>query len=122
MTDNSFGRRGRHARFWRLSSAFGPFLGGAHRPGQSQSGGTMPLMSFSRLALAILLLGLVSAPTHAEDAPRHWHALSLIGEPRYPADFKHFDYVNPDAPKGGLVRVADVGGFDSLNPVLYKGE
>jgi microcin C transport system substrate-binding protein len=79
-------------------------------------------MSFSRLALAILLAGLLSAPTHAEDAPRHHHALSLIGEPRYPADFKHFDYVNPDAPKGGLVRLADVGGFDSLNPILYKGE
>ena len=61
-------------------------------------------------------------PAHAEDAPRHHHALSLIGEPRYPADFKHFDYVNPDAPKGGLVRLSDVGGFDSLNPVLYKGE
>jgi microcin C transport system substrate-binding protein len=79
-------------------------------------------MSFSRLALAILLAGLLSAPTHAEDAPRHHHALSLIGEPRYPADFKHFDYVNPDAPKGGVVRLSDVGGFDSLNPILYKGE
>ena len=82
----------------------------------------MPLMNVSRLALAILLAGLLSAPAHAEDAPRHHHALSLIGEPRYPADFKHFDYVNPDAPKGGLVRLSDVGGFDSLNPVLYKGE
>ena len=82
----------------------------------------MPLMNVPRLALAILLAGLLSAPAHAEDAPRHHHALSLIGEPRYPADFKHFDYVNPDAPKGGLVRLSDVGGFDSLNPVLYKGE
>jgi microcin C transport system substrate-binding protein len=82
----------------------------------------MPLMNVSRLALAILLAGLLPAPTHAEDAPRHHHALSLIGEPRYPADFKHFDYVNPDAPKGGLVRLSDVGGFDSLNPILYKGE
>ncbi|MET0156922.1 MAG: extracellular solute-binding protein [Methyloceanibacter sp.] len=79
-------------------------------------------MNVPRLALAILLAGLLSAPAHAEDAPRHHHALSLIGEPRYPADFKHFDYVNPDAPKGGLVRLSDVGGFDSLNPVLYKGE
>ena len=79
-------------------------------------------MNVSRLALAILLTGLLSAPSRAEDAPRHHHALSLIGEPRYPADFKHFDYVNPDAPKGGLVRLSDVGGFDSLNPVLYKGE
>ena len=82
----------------------------------------MPLMNVFRLALAIVLAGLLSAPAHAEDAPRHHHALSLIGEPRYPADFKHFDYVNPDAPKGGLVRLSDVGGFDSLNPVLYKGE
>jgi len=49
-------------------------------------------------------------------------ALSLIGEPKYPAGFDHFDYVNPDAPKGGLVRMADIGSFDSLNPVLYKGE
>ena len=82
----------------------------------------MRLMNVSRLALAIVLTGLLSAPAHAEDPPRHHHALSLIGEPRYPADFKHFDYVNPDAPKGGLVRLSDVGGFDSLNPVLYKGE
>ena len=57
---------------------------------------------------------------YAEDTPRHHHALSLIGEPRYPADFKHFDYVNPDAPKGGLVRLSDVGGFDSLNPVSTR--
>ena len=48
--------------------------------------------------------------------------LSLIGTPKYPADFQHFDYVNPDAPKGGLVRMADIGSFDSLNPILYKGE
>ncbi len=82
----------------------------------------MPLMNFSRLAFAILLTALLPAPADSQDAPRHHHALSLIGEPRYPADFKHFDYVNPDAPKGGLVRLADVGGFDSLNPVLYKGE
>jgi microcin C transport system substrate-binding protein len=81
-----------------------------------------PLMSLSRLALAILVTGLLPLSTQAEDVPRRHHALSLIGEPRYPADFKHFDFVNPDAPKGGLVRLSAVGGFDSLNPVLYKGE
>ena len=54
--------------------------------------------------------------------PQRHHAVSLIGAPKYPADFKHFDYVNPDAPKGGLVRMADIGSFDSLNPILYKGE
>ena len=57
-----------------------------------------------------------------QDAPQRHHAVSLIGTPKYPADFKHFDYVNPDAPKGGLVRMADIGSFDSLNPILYKGE
>jgi microcin C transport system substrate-binding protein len=82
----------------------------------------LPLMSLSRLALAIPLTVVLALVAQAEDAPRRHHALSLIGEPRYPADFKHFDYVNPDAPKGGIVRLADVGGFDSLNPVLYKGE
>jgi microcin C transport system substrate-binding protein len=75
-----------------------------------------------RLALATALTGLLSLSAGAEDTPVRHHALSLIGEPKYPADFTHFDYVNPDAPKGGLVRIADVGSFDSLNPVLYKGE
>ena len=79
-------------------------------------------MSLSRLPLAFLLALLLPASSFAEDAPVHHHALSLIGEPRYPADFKQFDYVNPDAPKGGVVRMADIGSFDSLNPVLYKGE
>ena len=65
---------------------------------------------------------LLAGPAVAEDAPVHRHSLSLIGEPKYPADFDHFDFVNPDAPKGGLVRMADIGSFDSLNPVLYKGE
>ncbi len=79
-------------------------------------------MSRSRLPLTLLFALLLPAPSLAEDAPVHHHALSLIGEPKYPADFKQFGYVNPDAPKGGLVRMADIGSFDSLNPVLYKGE
>ena len=44
-------------------------------------------------------------------------ASSLIGEPKYPAGFKHFDYVNPDAPKGGIVRLARQGAFDNFNLV-----
>lgn len=78
-------------------------------------------MMLPRFVAAALLLGLV-VPASAEEGLEHHHAISLIGAPKYPADFKQFDYVNPDAPKGGLVRMADIGSFDSLNPVLYRGE
>ncbi|MBL6929400.1 MAG: ABC transporter substrate-binding protein [Rhodospirillales bacterium] len=50
------------------------------------------------------------------------HALAMHGTPKYGPDFKHFDYVNPDAPKGGTVRRASTGGFDSFNPFIIKGE
>ncbi|GMQ54709.1 extracellular solute-binding protein [Halopseudomonas aestusnigri] len=50
------------------------------------------------------------------------HALTLYDEaPRYPADFSHFEYVNPDAPKGGTLRLSGFGGFDSLNPYISRG-
>jgi microcin C transport system substrate-binding protein len=75
-----------------------------------------------RFALVVCLASVLAVPAAGEEGLEHRHALSLIGTPKYPADFKHFDYVNPDAPKGGLVRMADIGSFDSLNPVLYKGE
>lgn len=81
-----------------------------------------PIMIFLRLALATAFLCALAVPVSAEETPLRHHSLSLIGEPKYPADFQHFDYVNPNAPKGGLVRIADIGSFDSLNPVLYRGE
>src|SRR5712675_1614131 len=43
------------------------------------------------------------------------HALSLFGEVKYPVDFKRFDYVNPDAPKGGAARMISIGTFDNFN-------
>jgi microcin C transport system substrate-binding protein len=46
------------------------------------------------------------------------HALSLFGDVKYPADFKRFDYVNPDAPKGGAVRQFQIGTFDNFNIVV----
>jgi microcin C transport system substrate-binding protein len=75
-----------------------------------------------RVLAAFLVASLVALPAAGEEALERHHALSLIGKPKYPPDFTHFDYVNPDAPKGGLLRMAQVGSFDSLNPVLYKGE
>jgi microcin C transport system substrate-binding protein len=82
----------------------------------------LPVMTLLRLALAVVVAGLSPSVALAQETQVQHHALSLIGEPKYPADFAHFDFVNPDAPKGGIVRMADVGSFDSLNPVLYKGE
>ena len=55
---------------------------------------------------------------HAQSAPDGltWrHALSLFGDIKYPADFKRFDYVNPDAPKGGVARMISIGTFDNFN-------
>jgi microcin C transport system substrate-binding protein len=46
------------------------------------------------------------------------HGLSLFGDLKYLADFKHFDYVNPNAPKGGVVRQSSVGTFDNFNIVV----
>jgi microcin C transport system substrate-binding protein len=58
---------------------------------------------------------------HADDR-EFKHALTLFDDIKYGPDFKHFDYVNPQAPKGGRVRFAVVGSFDSLNAYSYKGE
>jgi microcin C transport system substrate-binding protein len=58
---------------------------------------------------------------HAEDREFR-HALTLFSDIKYGPDFRHFDYVNPQAPKGGRVRFGVVGSFDSLNPYSFKGE
>ncbi|MBY0356044.1 MAG: hypothetical protein K2Q12_10020, partial [Rickettsiales bacterium] len=49
------------------------------------------------------------------------HALVLFGNPKYPAWFRHFDYVNVKAPKGGTVKLYTPTAFDSLNPFILKG-
>jgi microcin C transport system substrate-binding protein len=58
------------------------------------------------------------SPANAQTAtgePAWRHALSLFGDIKYPADFKRFDYVNPDAPKGGVARTISIGTFDNFN-------
>ena len=77
----------------------------------------MPLRALFTPMGAVLLSAVASL---ALAAPQH--AVTLYGEaPKYPADFQHFDYVNPDAPKGGTFRQNGFGGFDSLNPYISKG-
>ena len=73
---------------------------------------------FRTAALAVLL-----ASTQSAAEPRH--GLSSFGELKYPADFKHFDYVNPAAPKGGrivTIGTAALETFDSFNGFILKGD
>ncbi|HEY8190515.1 MAG TPA: extracellular solute-binding protein [Micavibrio sp.] len=70
--------------------------------------------------IALLALLLAPLPAMAQDvAPAH--ALAMHGSPKYEADFQHLDYVNPDAPKGGVFHQHVIGTFDSLNPFIVKG-
>ncbi|MBU2486214.1 MAG: ABC transporter substrate-binding protein, partial [Alphaproteobacteria bacterium] len=73
-----------------------------------------PVLAFSGLILS-------PAATGAEE-PVWQHATVMIGEAKYPEGFSRFDYVNPDAPKGGTLKLSEEGTFDSFNPILAKGE
>ena len=76
-----------------------PLLGAL--PCAAQSGGTMARAAGQAAAVS--------------------HGLSMYGDLKYGPGFRHFEYVNPKAPKGGDVRLAAVGTFDSLNPFILKG-
>lgn len=55
-------------------------------------------------------------------AGRPMHGVAMHGELKYGPNFQHFDYVNPNAPKEGIARFAQIGSFDSLNPFIIKGQ
>ncbi len=59
--------------------------------------------------LALMALALLSIAGRADPALSTSYAVSILGRPALPADFPHFPYANPDAPKGGEVRLAAVG-------------
>jgi microcin C transport system substrate-binding protein len=72
-----------------------------------------------RLAFGLAVINALPALAVAAD----WsHATALNGTPKYAAGFKHFDYVNPAAPKGGVARLAVTGSFDTFNALPDKGE
>ncbi|MEZ5764471.1 MAG: extracellular solute-binding protein [Xanthobacteraceae bacterium] len=75
------------------------------------------LQASAALAAAPALGTAATAPASAQE-PNWKHALSLFDELKYPTGFKHFDYVNPAAPKGGTVRMMAIGTFDNFNPVV----
>ncbi|MFI4949265.1 MAG: extracellular solute-binding protein [Alphaproteobacteria bacterium] len=49
------------------------------------------------------------------------YGLSLFGELKYAPDFKHFEYADPNAPKGGTMKFSAIGTYDTLNPFVVKG-
>lgn len=72
--------------------------------------------TIASLAAAILAFAFLPQPAFA--TPKY--AIAMQGEPALPADYQHFTYANPDAPKGGAVTYCVVGTFDNLNPFIIK--
>jgi len=48
-------------------------------------------------------------------------SIAMNGSPKYADGFSHFEYVNPEAPKGGTVRLSSIGSYDSFNGFISKG-
>ncbi|MDH3660197.1 MAG: extracellular solute-binding protein [Alphaproteobacteria bacterium] len=81
-------------------------------------------VSHRLLAAGLALLAALCLPGQAAAGERR-HGLSVFGELKYPPDFTHFDYVNPDAPKGGRLSMIGTAGlitFNSLNGFILKGD
>jgi peptide/nickel transport system substrate-binding protein len=74
------------------------------------------MLRLSLVSALTALLALTAA--NAQDGPRH--GIAMNGEPELPADFTHFPYADPDAPKGGQITYCVVGSFDNLNPFILK--
>lgn len=94
----------------------------AHDPG-SQALRRSPSRSRLKAGILAIAAALLALPAAAE--PVTSHGVSAFGQLKYPADFAHFDYVNPDAPKGGVLKTRSTFAaktFDSLNPFILKGE
>jgi microcin C transport system substrate-binding protein len=72
------------------------------------------------LCLAVTLSLATPSWPQAQEAPPA-HGIAMHGDLKYGPDFEHFDYVNPNAPKGGTVTFSVIGTFDSFNPYIIKG-
>lgn len=68
--------------------------------------------------LGVIALMIGVSPALAQTAQ---NGIALHGAPKYPANFPHFDYANPDAPKGGDLHLSSIGTFDTINPFTLKG-
>ena len=74
-------------------------------------------MNHRHLLIITLFITFFTSASFAEKT----HGIAMHGKPKYEESFTHLDYVNPDAPKGGVVRFGSYGSFDNLNRVAFKG-
>lgn len=77
----------------------------------------MPSVCAPRLWIVVTVLLMAASAVRAEPA----HAIAMYGEPALPPDFVSLPYANPDAPEGGRIALAEVGGFDSMHPFILSG-
>lgn len=71
----------------------------------------------------LLTVFILSSANFAHAAQvRKTSTITMFGTPKYASNFTHLEYANPNAPKGGTLKLAEIGGFDSLNPYILKGQ
>jgi len=73
------------------------------------------------LKLSLFLLILLPSISWSADKVTVSYGISKFGDLKYPKNFQHFDYVNPNAPKYGDIKLASLGSFDNLNPFILQG-
>jgi microcin C transport system substrate-binding protein len=72
-------------------------------------------------AAALPFSGVLPRLSYADETPTPVHAIAMHGDPKYGAGFKNFDFVNPEAPQGGELKLSALQTFDSFNPFIIKG-
>ena len=97
-----------------------PMLNIPNSPDQPVNPGSAKWLPAPALAVVVAAALAVGLGAQAETVLKS-HGLSTYGELKYPADFAHFDYVNPDAPRGGTMSSWGFGTFDSFMPYIVKG-
>jgi peptide/nickel transport system substrate-binding protein len=85
----------------------------------ARNGGSRRRIGITATVLMICALGFCALGSAVSAAPKT--GIAMHDEPKYDASFPHLNYVNPDAPKGGALRLGVLGSFDSLNPFIIKG-
>ncbi len=96
---------------------------GPQAPAKAQSFDIFAIWRGAALLMGLCIAALMAQAVAADEHERviTSHGYSFFGDLKYPADYEHFDYVNPDAPKGGEISLYAPGTFDSMNPYSRKG-